>query len=368
MRALKKSTSDAVRFVGVGGHDMAVEGLSSLFLIDDLAIIGLGEIFTQLPTIFRRIRETAEAVVDLRPDVLVIIDSPEFTHRVARRVRAVSPSIPIVDYVSPSVWAWRPWRARSMRSYIDHVLALLPFEPRVYEQLGGPPCTYVGHPLVEQLDKLRPNEKESCRRFATPSVVVVLPGSRSMEIRRLLATFGDAIALAQARYGPLEIILPTLPHLADRVHEATKKWPLQPKIVVTADEKYAAFRVARAALAKSGTVTLELALSGVPTVAAYKTSLLEEAIVRLTFSINTVILTNLVLGENVVPEFLQRACRPLLLAEGLLSVLGDTPGRRRQINAFARLDDIMGIEQLVPSENAAEIVLRLAAPQLGNRN
>ena len=367
MRALKKSTGGAVRFVGVGGHDMAVEGLSSLFLIDDLAIIGLGGIFRQLPTILRRIRETAQAVVDLRPDVLVIIDSPEFTHRVARRVRAVAPSIPIVDYVSPSVWAWRPWRARSMRSYIDHVLALLPFEPRVYEQLGGPPCTYVGHPLVERLDELRPNEKEALRRFATPPVVVVLPGSRSMEIRRLLATFGDAIALAQARYGPLEVVLPTLPHLADRVHEATKGWPLQPQIVVTADEKYAAFRVARAALAKSGTVTLELALSGVPTVAAYKTSLLEEAIVRLTFSINTVILTNLVLGENVVPEFLQRACRPQPLAEGLLSLLGDTPERRRQIDAFARLDAIMEIGQRIPSESAAEVVLRLAAPQPANR-
>ena len=170
-----------------------------------------------------------------------------------------------------------------------------------------------------------------------------------MEIRRLLATFGDAIALAQARYGPLEVVLPTLPYLADRVHEATKSWPLQPQIVVTAEEKYAAFRVARAALAKSGTVTLELALSGVPMVAAYKTSLLEEAIIRLTFSnIQTVILTNLVLGENVVPEFLQRACRPQPLAEGLLSLLGDTPERRRQIDAFAGLDAIMEIGKRIP--------------------
>src|SRR6185369_15667531 len=207
MRALKKSTGGAVRFTGVGSHDMAVEGLSSLFPIDDLAIIGLGGIPRQLPTILRRIRDTAQAVLALRPDVLVIIDSPEFTHRIARRVRAAAPSIPIVNYVSPSVWAWRPWRARSMRGYIDHVMALLPFEPRIYRQLGGPPCTYVGHPLVEQLDELRPNEKEARRRFATPPVVVVLPGSRSMEIRRLLATFGDAIALAQARYGPLEVVL-----------------------------------------------------------------------------------------------------------------------------------------------------------------
>src|SRR6202035_2349078 len=139
------------------------------------------------PLILRRIRATARFVVATRPDALVIIDSPDFTHRVARRVRATAPSIPILDYVSPSVWAWRPGRARAMRRYVDHVLALLPFEPRAHARLGGPPCAYVGHPLLERLAELRPSAQEAERRLAEPPVVLVLPGSRGAEIRRLLA-------------------------------------------------------------------------------------------------------------------------------------------------------------------------------------
>jgi lipid-A-disaccharide synthase len=361
MRALKERTGGAVRFAGAGGRDMAGEGVESLFPIDDLAIIGLGAIPRRLPTILRRIRETAEAIVATRPDVLVIIDSPDFTHRVARRVRAAAPSIPIVDYVSPSVWAWRPWRARAMRRYIDHVLALLPFEPAIYRQLGGPPCTYVGHPLVERVGELRPNQDEGSRRLSSPPVVVALPGSRSTEIRSLLPIFGGAIALARARHSPLEVVLPTLPHLVEQVEAATANWPLHPRIVVARDDKHAMFRIARAALAKSGTVTLELALSGVPMVAAYKVSLLEEIVARLAVSVHSVILANLVLGENVVPQYLQRACSPLNLADGLVPLLGDTPARRRQVDAFARLDEVMEIGQGVPSRRAADVVLKLAA-------
>src|SRR6202011_3579065 len=156
MRALKERTGGAVRFSGVGGHDMAAEGLKRPFPIDDLAIVGPAAVPSLLPTILRRIRQTAQVIVDVQPDVLVIIDSPDFTHRVARRVRAASPSVPIIDYVSPSVWAWRPGRARAMRAYVDHVLAILPFEPQVHARLGGPPCTYVGHPLGEQVAELRP--------------------------------------------------------------------------------------------------------------------------------------------------------------------------------------------------------------------
>src|ERR1700682_5930766 len=151
MRALKVRTGGRVRFAGVGGREMAAEGLVSPFPIEELAIIGFATILQRLPLILRRIRDTAALVVATRPDALVIIDSPDFTHRVARRVRAMAPSIPILDYVSPSVWAWRPGRARAMHGYVDHVLAILPCEPRVHQRLGGPPCTYVGHPLLERL-------------------------------------------------------------------------------------------------------------------------------------------------------------------------------------------------------------------------
>jgi lipid-A-disaccharide synthase len=359
MRALAARYDGRVNFSGVGGREMAKEGLVSLFPIDELAIMGFAAIVRRVPLIVRRMRETATAIITARPDVLVIIDSPDFTHRVARKVRAAMPSIPVVDYVSPSVWAWRPWRARSMRAYVDHILALLPFEPAVHARLGGPPCSYVGHPLVESALALRPNAEEAARRSGDPPVLLVLPGSRAGEVRRLLGIFAQTIDLIQRRYGPLEIVIPTVPHLLGTIREATAAWPVSPRIVIDAEEKHAAFRVARAALTKSGTVTLELAVAGVPMVAAYKVSAIEAAVARRLIQVSSAILANLVVGENVVPEFLQ-TCTGENLAAALLPLLSDTPERRQQIEAFARLDTIMEIGTAVPSARAAEIVLREA--------
>ncbi|MEA2940840.1 MAG: lipid-A-disaccharide synthase, partial [Bradyrhizobium sp.] len=240
MRALAARYDGRVNFSGVGGREMAKEGLVSLFPIDELAIMGFAAIVRRVPLIVRRMRETTAAIVTVRPDVLVIIDSPDFTHRVARKVRAAMPSIPIVDYVSPSVWAWRPWRARSMRAYVDHILALLPFEPAVHTRLGGPACSYVGHPLVESASALRPNAEEAARRFADPPVLLVLPGSRTGEVRRLLSIFAQTIDLIRRRYGPLEIVIPTVPHLLATIREATAAWPVPPRIVMDAEEKHAA--------------------------------------------------------------------------------------------------------------------------------
>jgi lipid-A-disaccharide synthase len=357
MRALQARTGAPIEFRGVGGPAMAQQGLASLFPVGELAIIGFTAIPRRLPGILRRIRETADAVLAAKPDALVIIDSPDFTHRVARRVRATDPSIPIIDYVSPSVWAWRPWRARAMRRYLDHVLALLPFEPEVHRQLGGPPCSYVGHPLTEQVAALRPSAEEAGRRLADPPVILVLPGSRGGEIRRLAGIFGDAIGRVQDRAGPLEVVVPTVARLLPAVTEATAGWPVKPRIVTDHAEKQAAFRVARAALAKSGTVTLELALAGIPMVTAYRVSGIEYVVGRLMVAAPSMILTNLILGENVIPEFLQGVCTAEALAETLLSLLGDTEERRRQVEAFARLDRIMEIGAGSPAERAADIVL-----------
>lgn len=296
MRAIRVREGAAVQFEGVGGRDMASEGLTSLFPIDDLAIVGISAIPKKLPSILKRIRQAAKTVLASKPDVLVIIDSPDFTHRVARLVRKRDPSIPIVDYVSPSVWAWRPGRAHAMSRYVDHLLALLPFEPAAHERLGGPPCTYVGHPLVEQIGTLRPNEQEAQRREKSPPVLVVLPGSRGGEIRWMLGPFGKAVELLQKRVGDFEMIVPTTPHLAERVELGTAKWAIRPRIVVDAKDRHAAFRIARAALAKSGTVTLELALAGVPMVTAYKGGRLEGAIARRVIRLTSVILANLVIG------------------------------------------------------------------------
>jgi lipid-A-disaccharide synthase len=367
MRALRERTGGQVRFVGVGGREMAAEGVASLYPIADLPIIGFSAIPRRLPKILRLMRLTVKAVVAKRPHVLVVIDSPGFTQRIARRVRAADPTIAIVQYVSPSVWAWRPGRARAMRAYIDHVLALLPFEPAVHQRLGGPPCTYVGHPLVEQVRNLRPNFEEARRRLAAPPVLLVLPGSRAGEIERLLGVFSDAVAQVHDRLGSLEVVVATVPHLVDPIRTAMARWPLRARIVVESADKQAAFRTATVALAKSGTVTLELALAGVPMIAAYKVTALEYLAVGrgILKRLPSIILTNLLLGENVVPELLQHNCTAEKLAAALLPLFGDTPERRRQVEAFSRLDAIMEVGSSVPAMRAADVVLaaaRRAAP------
>jgi lipid-A-disaccharide synthase len=359
--ALRRASQGRARFSGVGGAHMAGEGVASLFPLGDLAIMGFATIPASLPKILRRIRETAEAVVAARPDVLVIIDSPEFTHRVARKVRARNAAIPIVDYVCPSVWAWRPGRARAMRAYVDHVLALLPFEPGVMQRLQGPPTTFVGHPLGEQVALLRPNSEEARRRMADPPLLLVLPGSRTGELRRMAAIFGETVALVAECAGPLEVVVPAVPRLAETVRAAVASWRVPARVVTEAAEKHAAFRAARAALTKSGTSTLELALAGVPMAAAYKVPLVEELVFRMLITAPSAILTNLILGENVVPEFLQRDCTAEKLSAAILPVLSNSPQRRRQTEGFARLDRLMAIGEEAPSDRAASLVLDCAA-------
>jgi lipid-A-disaccharide synthase len=357
--ALKQRTQGRIRVSGVGGAHMAAQGVPSVFPLGDLAVFGIDGIIAALPRILGRIREAADAIVAARPGVLVIIDSPEFTHRVARRVRNAAPDIPIVDYVCPSVWAWRPGRAKAMRAYVDHVLALLPFEPAAMQRLGGPATSFVGHPLSERVRELRPNTDEAKRRLAEPPVLLVMPGSRSGEIARMAALFGEAVGLIAQRTGKLDVVVPAVPRLADKVRAAVANWPVPVRIVTEPAEKDAAFRVARAALTKSGTSTLELAVAGIPMVGAYKVSLLEEFVGRLMIQGTTIILANIVLGENVVPEFIQRDATAQRLAAALFPLLSDTPDRRRQTQAFSRLDALMQIGSAVPSDRAAAIVLDL---------
>ena len=357
MQVLRQRLGGAVQFEGVGGLTMAQQGLVSLFPIEELSIMGFTAVGRKLPMILRRIRQTADAAIAAAPDMLVIIDSPDFTHRVARRVRARAPSVPIVDYVAPTVWAWRPGRARAMRRYIDHVLALLPFEPDAYRRLDGPPCSYIGHPLIEQIGSLRPNAGERQRRDAKPPVLLVLPGSRRSEIRHHMAVFGETLRRLTEQGAAFEAVLPTIPHLLDVVREGIAGWPVVPRIALGEDEKKAAFRIARAAFAKSGTVTLELALAGVPMIGAYRAGPIEMWIALTLAKTPSVILANLVIGENVIPEFMQADATPGKLAAALRDVLDDTPARHRQLKAFARLDTIMAAGSAPPSVRAADIVL-----------
>lgn len=354
--------SDKLELGGIGGHAMAAQGLPSLLPLEEIAVMGILPVLARLPALVRHVHRTVDAVVAARPDALVIIDSPGFTHAVAARVRRRLPGLPIVDYVSPSVWAWRPGRARRMRAYVDHLLGVLPFEPEVHERLGGPACTYVGHPLIERLPDLRPGPGERRGLGEGPIELLVLPGSRRSEIARLMSVFGEAVGLTLKRAAaPVALTLPAVAHLADEIEAAARSWPVRPRIVLGEADKLAAFRRAHAALAASGTVTLELALAGVPLVVGYKVSKVEEQLKYL-IQVPSIVLPNLILGENVVPECVQWDCTPAKLASALAPLLAETPERACQLEGFARLEQVMSIGDETPSERAARIVAAAIAP------
>jgi lipid-A-disaccharide synthase len=365
MRAVTEAHAGEAGFLGVGGEAMEAEGLKSVFPLSDIAVMGILPVLARLPKLLARIQVTAETIVAARPDALVIIDSPDFTHRVARRVRAALPKLPIVDYVSPSVWAWRRGRAKAMRAYVDCVLALLPFEPEAHRRLNGPRCVYVGHPLIERIAALRPNPDEEARRATAPPLIVVLPGSRRSEVRRLMADFGGALAVLRQSVGPFAVVLPTLPHVEADVRGLAAQWPEPAKIVLGEDAKYAAFRAARASLAASGTATLELALAGVPMVGAYKVSIVEEQLKYL-IKVPSILLPNLILGERAIPEFLQRDCTPAVLGAALAEIVRHGSARDAQLEALSRLDGRMGLpDGGAPSAHAARAVLETIETRRG---
>jgi lipid-A-disaccharide synthase len=357
MAVLKEKTGGRIRFAGVGGPEMTAQGLESLFPIELTAIMGFGGIVSRVPAYLERIRKTAAAAVAARPDIIVIIDSPDFTHRVAKRVRAAAPDIPIIDYVCPSVWAWRPWRAKAMRRYIDHVLALLPFEPDAMKRLGGPRCSFVGHPIGERAGLLRPSTPDQSRRTSKPHIVLLMPGSRKGELQRMLGIFERAAARIAEGDPAVEFVMPAVSAHADDLTRQVATWPVPVRVVAEQAEKDAAFRGARAALVKSGTGTLELAVAGIPMIVAYRVGHMEGLLVYPFINVSSIILANLVLGENVIPQFVQYNATPAKLAAATLEIIRDGAARQRQVDAFKRLDDIMEIGRARPSERAADIVL-----------
>ncbi len=367
--ALRVRAGRDVIFSGVGGPAMAEQGCLSLFPLSDVAVMGPAAILRRLPTIVRRIYQTVNAAGAARPHALIILDSPEFTHPVAKRVRRRLPDIPVIDYVSPSVWAWRPSRARKMRSFVNHVLAILPFEPAVHERLGGPPCSYVGHPLIERLDWIAARRPETLAQSLGLSgdrpVLAVLPGSRSNEVRRMMQPYGEALRVILDRFGPVEVVIPVVEGVRALVEEGARGWPLRPHLVTGEEPKFQAFRLAHAALATSGTVTLELALAGTPMVVAYRAEAVAALLLRPLVKVPSIVLPNLILEENVFPELIQEACTPERLADALIPLLQDgSHERARQQAGLAGLADRMKLPSGTPSERAADIILELARTRL----
>ncbi|MGX1788966.1 lipid-A-disaccharide synthase [Bosea sp. NPDC055332] len=351
---------------GVGGEALIAEGLHSVFPQEDIAVMGFGPVVARLPLLLRRMSDAARAAAAFGPDLLLTIDAPDFSLRVARKVRRLVPAVPIAHWVCPSVWAWRQGRARRMKPHVDRILALLPFEPAALERLGGPETVYVGHPLIERLEAYRPGPDEALRRAdAEAPTVLILPGSRRSEIRHLMPPFGEAVALVADQLPQARFVLPAVPRLVETITELAAGWRVKPEIETGERAKLAAFRGARAALAASGTVTLELALSQVPTVAAYRGAGWEAVLARRLIKLPSVILPNLIIGESVVPEFIQDEASPQALSEALLAAIAEGPARERQLDGFASVEQNMRSAGPSPAANAVSAALALVRVPAG---
>lgn len=360
MAALKAKTDGRVRFAGVGGERMIGEGLDSLFPMADLSIFGMWEVLPHIPHVFRRIYQTGWAIRRLRPDAVLTIDSPAFSFAVARRVHGRG--MPLIHLNAPKVWAYRPGRARRVARYYDHLLALLPFEPPYFEAVGLP-CSFIGHPVVES-GADRGDGTAFRARHGIPQdapLLCVLPGSRRFEINQLLDIFATAVDLLAGGLPRLHAVVPTVPAVGDRVSEAAARWPTPTRVVRGEAEKFDAFAAADVALAASGTVSVELAIAGVPMVVAYRTAAITAAVVRRLATVRFASIVNLVHDRAVVPELLQERCRPQPLAEALAALFHDPAARRAQVEGCRQAARALGLGARRPSEQAAEIILDIAA-------
>jgi lipid-A-disaccharide synthase len=363
MAALRTETGGGVRFAGIGGETMSAQGLASLFPQSDVTHMGFFEVVPHLRRVLRRIDETVAAARAFRPDVVVTIDSPSFSLRVARRL--AGRGIPLVHYVAPAVWAWRPRRAERIARYLDLLLALLPFEPPWFER-HGLRCLYVGHPVVETVPRDLDARGFRQRHGLDPGapVLVVLPGSRRSEVRHLLPVFAHAIDLLHGRVDGLRIVVPTVAAVRESVAAWAASLPVAAVVTTEAREKYEAFAAGNAALAASGTVTLELAALGLPTVLAYKGNPLSAAIVRRLLTVRFVGLVNLIAERAVEPELLQENCRPAALADAVAALLTDAGTRDAQKRGFAEVMARLAVPR-PPSETAAAAILAFLADRAG---
>jgi len=356
--ALKVAANRPVELIGVGGDALEAQGLHSLFDFSELSIMGITQVLARLPSLIRRIGQTADAIIAARPDVLIIIDSPDFTHRVAKKVRAALPDLPIVNYVCPSVWAWKEYRAKAMLPYVDRVLAVLPFEPEAMQRLGGPQTDFVGHRLTADRDILRVRELRAQRPLKSAEeekTILLLPGSRGAEIKALLPVFGDVMQEFTRRNGPTRFVLPTVKRREALVREIVAGFEIKPEVVVDQAGKWEAFAQADAAIATSGTVILELALATVPVVSAYKTDWLITMMAK-RIKIWSGALPNLIADRVVVPEYVNEVVRPGSLVRWAEQLSVDSGPRRAMMEGFDLTWQNLSVP-VPPGEAAAAIVL-----------
>ncbi len=360
MHALKLSHPDIV-FSGIGGSRMQKEGLQSIFPMEELSVMGVSEVLPKIFHIWARIRQTVRAIIDFQPHALITIDSPDFCFRIAERIKSKKRDIPCIHYVAPSVWAWRPGRAKKVAKFLDHILALLPFEPPYFEK-HGLATTFVGHVVVERMshrgDGTRFRQKYGVNE--DQPVLCVLPGSRSSELDRLLEKFSQTLDIILQHHHDMAVVIPTLPHLRGRIETFFVGKGINPIITDSEDDKFDAFSASMIALAASGTVTLELALTDTPHVIAFKLAPFSAWLAKRLIRTPYVNLVNIVLQRSVVPELLMEQCEPKPMSDALLKLMDDKDARTAQLMDFRQALIKIGLgDPKTPSQKAAETVLRI---------
>ncbi|MEI7493852.1 MAG: lipid-A-disaccharide synthase [Alphaproteobacteria bacterium] len=353
LQSLKQQNSN-IEIAGIGGQHMHAQGLKSLLPMADLSLYGLFELLPHLFNIFKRIKQTKEAIKVFRPDVLVTIDSPGFCFRIAKYAKQLN--IPVVHYVAPSVWAWKPGRAEKLakKVTVDHLLCLLPFEPP-YFTCHGLPSTFVGHPVTEVILPDDTHFRESLKISREATLICVLPGSRKSEIQKLLKIFLEAISKLPLNRR-IEVVLPTLPHLVPLIEPLIKDCGVPVKIVTTVEEKWQAFMQSSIALAASGTVSLELAYAGVPQVIAYKVSRLTYWIAKCLVKTKYASLVNILNNAMVVPEYLQNQCNAAFLSKQLDAILADSKYQKQMRQKYKEAINALRVSDTCSSDVAASVV------------
>ncbi|MCZ4287562.1 lipid-A-disaccharide synthase [Hoeflea alexandrii] len=355
---IARQTGQQPELIGVGGERLIAEGLKSLFDYTELSLIGFSAVIARLPKLIMRISQTADAIIAARPDCLLIIDSPDFSHRVARKVRKALPDLKIVNYVCPTVWAWKPERASAMTAYVDHVLSVFPFEPEIVRRLGGPPLTYVGHRLMDDPGLIAAHETQMARRNGNPSgrqpVCLLLPGSRRSEVTRLGPVLGAAAGLLASLNPEMTFVLPAGAHVERQIRDQVLDWEVDCRIVTGETAKWQAIGEADVAIAASGTVLLELALAGVPHISCYKLDPISRLLSGLIVSW-TAALPNMIAGHVVISEYYDRQLRPERLARQADQLAADTLHRAAMLADFDLIRSRMEIG--VPASEKAAMTL-----------
>lgn len=360
VKALQDKGFD-VQLTGVGGDNLTALGLESLFDPSEIALMGVSEVITKIPNLLKRISQTANHLLAQKPDVILLIDAPDFTHRVAKKIKAQNNALKIVQYVCPSVWAWRPKRAEHMRAFIDAVLAILPFEPEVMQTLKGPKTFFVGHPLASSNDLAEvraKRDKMAAKRGDAPLNLLFLPGSRTSEIRSLLPDMEATLQALEARGHQYVVHIPTLPRHEARIQNLTEAWPVKPKITTTQHDKWQAFAEADAALAASGTVLLELALANIPMISIYRIDMIMRIASRW-MTLWTAALPNIVADRPYVNEYVDVYIRPAKLARELEHLARPTEARADKLAGNHSVLTAMQTDKPA-GQMAAEILINIA--------